>query len=390
MSTKYPFTYLFAALAFAISTWAVPEPVSAEPTIKLAQAKTKRVPRVSRTGEEAKKKERLNSWTIGLAAGRIEGAPLRFASELARVLDDGNDLRVIPMVTRGIFDNMEDLLYLRGVDAAIVYGDVLEFYKKNPSVSNIGRRITFLLGLFPAELHIFVRPEIKSLKDLEGKVVNFNTKGTAAAYSGPLIFGRLGIKVRETFIPHTVAIGKMIKGPEVAAVVFISSKPLAPFIRRKWPEGFHFLPVPYSKPLEEYYLPTTLTAADYPALIPAGQTIQTVAVPAVLAAYDWPADTDRHRRMTRFVDYLFKRFEKLQKDPGYHPKWKDLNLAASVPGWRRFTPMQARLDALKAARASRVDPAYAREQARRAAPNDKAAQERLFKEFMDWAKKRQQ
>src|SRR5947207_1859213 len=35
-------------------------------------------------------KQRLNSGTIGLAAGQPEGAPLRFATELARVLDDGD------------------------------------------------------------------------------------------------------------------------------------------------------------------------------------------------------------------------------------------------------------------------------------------------------------
>src|SRR3954447_10234024 len=70
-------------------------------------------------------KQRLNSWTIGLAAGQPEGAPLRFATELARVLDDGDKMHVVPIVTRGISDNIYDLLYLRGVDAAIVYGDTL-------------------------------------------------------------------------------------------------------------------------------------------------------------------------------------------------------------------------------------------------------------------------
>src|SRR5262245_31580968 len=45
-------------------------------------------------------KTKLNSWTIGLAAGQLEGAPLRFATELARVLDDGDNMRVLPIVTR--------------------------------------------------------------------------------------------------------------------------------------------------------------------------------------------------------------------------------------------------------------------------------------------------
>ena len=78
-----------------------------------------------------------------------------------------------------------------------------------------------MLNLFPSELHIFVRPEIESLQDLTGKKVNFNTQGTAAAYSGPLIFSRLGIiDVEKTFIPHQVVLEQMRKG-EMAAVVFI-------------------------------------------------------------------------------------------------------------------------------------------------------------------------
>lgn len=74
----------------------------------------------------------INSATIGLAAGLPEGAPLRFATELARVVDDGTKMRVLPIVTRGPFENVYDLLYLRGVDAAIVNGDVLEHFKKIP------------------------------------------------------------------------------------------------------------------------------------------------------------------------------------------------------------------------------------------------------------------
>lgn len=340
---------------------------------------------------EAKRKEAINSWTVGLAAGQTEGAPLQFASELARVLDDGDNMRVLPIVTRGIFDNIFDLLYLRGVDAAIVYGDVLEHFKKTPDVQGISKRINFLVNLFPSELHVFVRPEIKSLADLEGKPVNFNTEGTAAAYSGPIIFERLGIKVDARFVPHNVAMEEMKKGPAYAATVWVSSKPLAPFLKGKFPEGFKFLPVEHTDKLD-YYMPSYLESADYPALIPAGQRIATISVPAVLAVYDWPPDTDRYRRVTRFVDYLFQRFEKLQTEPGYHPKWKDVNLAASVPGWQRFKPLQDRLDKIAsqpraaAARTVEIDASLARKQAEREAPGDPAEQERLFKQFLEWAR----
>jgi TRAP-type uncharacterized transport system substrate-binding protein len=310
------------------------------PMMQMAQA-GRRPPGPSRT--DSPEKTRINAWTIGLAAGRTEGAPLQFASELARVLDDGDNMRILPIVTRGPFDNVYDLLYLRGVDAAIIYGDVLDHFKSKPEFAAAAGRINYLLNLFPSEVHVFVRPEIQSLQDLAGKVVNFNTEGTAAAFSGPIVFRRLGVEVRQTFMPHSVAMEKMRQSDEVAATFWVSSKPLAPFLKGKWPEGFKFLPIEYSDKLE-YYAPAYLEASDYPNLIKQGERVATISVPAVLAVYAWHKDQERYRHIVRMIDYLFDRFERLQKEPGYHEKWKDVNLAATVPGWTRFQPMQDKLD----------------------------------------------
>ena len=280
--------------------------------------------------------EKINAWTVGLAAGLIEGAPLRLASEMARVVDDGANLHVLPIVTRGPVENLNALLYLRGVDLAIINSDALEEYKIQ--VPEIRRHVVYLLNLFPSELHIFVRPEIQSLQDLVGKKVNFNTLGTAAAYSGPLIFSRLGINVEKTFIPHPVALQQMRKG-DMAAVVFITSKPVDAFLRGQWEPGFKFLPVTYDSKFEDYYLPAALEAADYPALIKPGERISTIAVPTVLVSYNWPAGSDRYRRVARFTDYLFTRLDKLQV-PGFDPNWKTINLGATVPGLTRFPAAQ--------------------------------------------------
>lgn len=332
------------------------------------------------TANERNQRDRVNNWSIGLAAGRTEGAPLQFAAELARVLDDGDNMRLIPMVTRGPFDNIYDLLYLRGVDAAIVYGDVLDHFKSKPEFGASVKRINYLMSLFPSEVHIFVRPEINSLKDLEGKVVNFNTQGTAAAFSGPIIFGQLGINVKETFIPHATAMEKMRAGNEVAATFWVSSKPLAPFLKGKFPPGFKFLPIEYTDKLE-YYTPAYLESADYPALIPEGARVATISVPAVLAVADTPGDTAKKLRISRFVDYLFERFERLQKEPGYHEKWKDVNLAATVPGWKRYPVLQEKLDRIAA---QRPDPARS---ASKGVPTSAAEQEKLFQQFLEWHRK---
>src|SRR6516164_4006394 len=44
----------------------------------------------------------------------------------------------------------------------------------------------------------------------------------------------------------------------MAAVVFITSKPVDAFVRGRWEEGFKFLPVNYDSKFEDYYLPATL------------------------------------------------------------------------------------------------------------------------------------
>lgn len=285
-------------------------------------------------------KEKMNAWTVGLAGGLLEGAPIRLAAEMARIVDDGPNLHVLPIVTRGPTENLNSLLYLRGVDMAIISSDSLEEYKIQ--MPQIQSRISYLLDLFPSEVHVFVRPEIQSLQDLAGKKVNFNTQGTAAAYTGPLIFSRLGIDVEKTFIPHQLALEQMRKG-EMAAVFFITSKPIDAFVRGRWEPGFKFLPVAYERKFEDYYLPAVLEASDYPNLIKQDERVSTIAVPTVLVAFNWAANSNRYQRVARFVDYLFSRIDRLQA-PGFDPKWKSINLAATVPGLTRFSAAQEWLD----------------------------------------------
>lgn len=297
-------------------------------------------PQARRAQAYAERQDRINAWTVGLAAGLLEGAPLRLATEMARVVNDGETLHLLPIVTKGPTENLNSLLYLRGIDLAIINSDSLDEYKA--VFPDIGFHVVYLLNLFPSELHVFVRPEIQSLQDLAGKKVNFNTLGTAAAYSGPLIFSRLGVNVEKTFIPHQLALQQMRKG-DMAAVVFITTKPVDAFIRGQWDPGFKFLPVSYDSKFEDYYLPAFLDASDYPALVQPGDRIATLAVPTILAAYNWPANSNRYQRVARFTDHLFARIDKLQL-PGFDANWKSINLGATVPGLNRFSAAQEWLD----------------------------------------------
>jgi hypothetical protein len=283
---------------------------------------------------------------------------------------------------------VEALLYLRGVDVAVMNSDSLEQFKS--LVPNIQKRIAYIVDLFPSELHVFVRPEIKSLDDLKGKKVNFNTPGTTAAYSGPLIFDQLKLDVEKTFIPHQVALEQMRTGQgDMEAVVFITSKPVDAFLRGKWDPGFKFLAVPYQD--SGFYLPSTLTASDYPQLIPQGGEVRTIAIPTILAAFNWPKGSDRYKRVARLTDYLFSRLDKLQ-GPGFHPKWKDVTLNAKVPGLDRFPAAQEWLDRTAASRIVAASSGIVGN-AGPAPPGTSGVpatleEQRLYLEFLDWRRLR--
>ena len=86
-------------------------------------------------------------------------------------------------------------------------------------------------------------------------------------------------------------------------------------------------------------MPTRLTAADYPGLVPQDQAVDTVAVGAVLVAANLQYGTERYHNLVNFVDAFFTGFQSLL-DPGHHPKWREVNITAELPGWRRFPPAE--------------------------------------------------
>jgi TRAP-type uncharacterized transport system substrate-binding protein len=332
-----------ALFALALVVFSLPSAVQTEPVIiAAAQGEPRRpAPEASVSPGETGKVAQTNDWTVGIAGGQLEGTFIRLAAELAKVLDDGDNLRVLPVVTYGAAENVTDLLYLRGVDVALTYSDDLEQFKRLGDVRNIDQRINYISELFVGEVHIYTRPEINSVADLEGKKVGFDTKGAAPTVTAPILFERLGIHVEPVFVNNAIGIEKMKSG-EFAAIVHLVSKPNDLFAKLNPIPGFHFLSVEFGDRFSDYYVPATLTHEDYPNLIEPDERIDTIAVPGVLAVYNWPKGSDRFRRVERFINYYFTRFDRL-KEASFHPKWKDVNLSARVPGWKRYWVADAKL-----------------------------------------------
>jgi TRAP-type uncharacterized transport system substrate-binding protein len=157
--------------------------------IAIAQAIPKSL---SEGGSDFAIKQRKNAWTVGVAGGIIDGTYMRFADELGKVLDDGDNLRILPIVSYGAASNLDDLLYLRGVDIAVTQSDVFEYFRTERKTLNLQNRVHYLLRLPIAELHILAKTNIRSLEDLRGKKVNFGPAGIGSSLTGTIVFQRLG------------------------------------------------------------------------------------------------------------------------------------------------------------------------------------------------------
>ncbi|MBX9587851.1 MAG: ABC transporter substrate-binding protein [Hyphomonadaceae bacterium] len=333
---------------------------------------------------------KANENVVTIISGNPNGGYLTIAHDIAAVVDDGDDLRVLPIVGRGAVGNVRDVLFLKGVDMGLVNTVTLNNFKRSHALGrHVAQQVVYITRLFEDEFHVLARPEIKELKDLDGKEVNYSDSGSGAQLSAQLMFAGFGIKPKEVNMGQADAIEKMKRG-EVFATVCTCLKPLRPYQAVPKELGFRLLPIPLDGPMLDDYVPATFTSADYPNLVPEGTAVEAVAVPTSLIAYNWPANHERYRRIARFVDAFFGKFEAFHKAPR-HPRWKAVNLTAELKGWTRLKAAQEWLDKVPAQRSvpsasPGIDTVLARAQAARAAPASLVEQERLFQQFLEWSR----
>src|SRR5690606_36756254 len=96
----------------------------------------------------------INSGTVGVITGGITGTYVRITADLAAVLDDGNELRILPIVGKGWVQNIADMLYLNGIDIGILQSDELEYAKTEGLFGNIENRIRYITKLYNEEFHL--------------------------------------------------------------------------------------------------------------------------------------------------------------------------------------------------------------------------------------------
>jgi TRAP-type uncharacterized transport system substrate-binding protein len=310
--------------------------------------------RASRFGAKPKacgqlrgKKRQANDIAVTVIVSGLSCTCARFTEDIRNVVNDlGPDgVRVLPILGVGGLQNAKDVLFLKNVDMAVVDEDNLRLLKKKDPVlyADIEQRIQYITKLYNSEFQVLARNDIRSYDDLRGKKVNFNLKDSQTEVTADTVFNALDIQTQRSYYDNDEALKRLISG-EISAMIILTGAPQAMLAKVKKEDGVHFLPLdqeslPNHKLGELFaaYLPADLTHEHYPNLIAEGATVPTIANRALLVAYTWPENSPRYKRVAKFIDAFFSKIDQFN-NPSRHPKWREVNLAAEMPGWVRLKP----------------------------------------------------
>jgi TRAP-type uncharacterized transport system substrate-binding protein len=331
---------------------------------------------------------KINESSLLVLASSPAASYLSIARDIGTIA--GSDLRVMAMTSGGGMDNLSDLLFLRGADMAIVASNVLV---KASSTDILGpglqQRLAYVTRLHGEEVHILVGQEVKSIGDLRGKKVAVAAGDGNALFTSGDLFQRLGTGIEA--VPMNAATGvDQLRSGEVSALMLIGGKPLA-FVAGLPKDGsLRLLDVPFSKAVEDAYAPAVFRADDYPALIPSGATIESVSLTAILMTSSGRGSEDVQRRVARFVPAFFEGLT-AQRSADLHPKWREVNLAATMPDWTRVPAAQEWLDKARQSQADVLQMSFEEflrtNYSGAAASISPEARKKLFEEFVSWARK---
>jgi uncharacterized protein len=339
-----PARRFFAILPF------VALPIFATISLRPAQAETQR-PAAAQAQRPAvsyeDKKRQANDIAVSVVVSGLSCTCARFTEDIRNVVNDlsPDGIRILPVLGVGGLQNVNDVLFLKNIDMGVVDEDNLRLLKKKDPVlyGNIEQRVQYITKLYNSEFHVLARNDISSYDDLRGKKVNFNLKDSQTEVTADTVFNTLNVPVVRSYYDNDEAIKRLIAG-DISAMIILTGAPQAALAKLKKEDGVHFLALDQeSLPSHDLhdlfasYLPAEITHELYPNLVPEGTTVPTLANRALLVAYAWPENSEKYKKVAKFVDAFFSKIDQFNNS-SRHPKWREVNLSAEMPGWTRFKP----------------------------------------------------
>lgn len=329
--------------------------------------------------------------TIGIAfdgGSNLQKALLELDDEVAF----HGGLRLVPSASESPLQSLYDLLFLKGVDAAIIRSDVVEFVARHGGYTSVRNVVNTMARLRRDKLVLVSSNEITSLDGLQGKVISLGERSSSAHLTGAVLLAAAGIEAQHRYLPSEEALEQLDSG-EIDAMLHLIPYPggdtasgsssqtgfanqqeaslvlsgadahsTAALANAEPLETARVLPIEISPELARVYTPSTLSSDDLPGLIDRGTLVNTLSVDTILAAYRWRPETARHADMTSFTEAFIKGLEHLQAEKS-SPFWTGVALNAEVRGVVQLPMVDTAIATLasEAAAASEASKALARQ-----------------------------
>jgi hypothetical protein len=252
----------------------------------------------------------------------------RAVNQLAAYASHMPNVRVLPMSGQGGTANVRDLLYLRGVDFAVINSDVLAFLDLNGQYRDARKYLRYVASLFDQKVFLLVRQNINAIEGLRGRrlaVVGPQSYVTAKALFG---LSKIDVAVEDTDtrVLDDAALGRF------DGALLLSDEFARVRLGSRLHEEYHLLPVRMTSKLQSAYRSAVIDAQETAGF--SKTNLETVTVSALLAVFNWAPSQGRYADVTKFVSALFLNFKGLRQAPD--SIWRQADIAAQSPGWVRF------------------------------------------------------
>lgn len=287
-----------------------------------------------------------DAW-VGMVTGSKTGTYIKVGQDITDSARKHVDIRV--KESGGSIDNIKRMNSKENAAFGIVQSDVLGYMQRSndPNLVKVANRLRMVFPLYNEEVHVFANKRIQKLSDLHGGTVSVGNAGGGSWMTATNIFKILGIQPAQIYNwDKTKAAASVIDG-KLDAMIYVAGKPVTFFEKvgtlENNPEyadrfkNVHFVEV--SEPaIKNEYAVSSIGKRDYPWV---DKTIGAVAVKAMMVSYDFSSRYNAYydKRCTQLGHIKQSINESIGqlKSNGRTPKWKEVDLNASIGSWKRDT-----------------------------------------------------
>jgi TRAP transporter TAXI family solute receptor len=277
----------------------------------------------------------LNQYRINMLTGSSQSIHARIGADIARVINGQNGLRIVPYLSAGSVQNLDDLMAHDSIELALINSDVLVSRRVQAPDDFRLRDVNYFARLFTNEMHLIARNQsgITNISDLNNLRVAAGETGSGTFLTASLLLRSMGIQSRVIAVPEEEALRSLANGT-VDAVFVLAGTPARSLHMIKEDAGLHLVNIPLSRDLESVYGSEVFTSKDYPNLVQKNP-VTTITVDVILAGYgDLIANSAKHLKLASFVEALEGGIDQLRTEPN-HPKWSEFIFSDIVQGWKR-------------------------------------------------------